>query len=316
MKLVYCSIFTTLFALSQYILINKSSWALNSVDFSEKVLVKDGDVEISMKDALLMLNDMSVSQRRRIKNDKLRLEQLVLNYTVLKKKALEASKSDVADDPLTKWKIRIAQDRILVNSLLRKINNSTVVPEDAILKIATEKYDANPSNYSDDIIRVAHILFSFKDDEEKQLKKANKVLKALKSGHEFSEAVKKYSDDKTTVSTGGDLGYFSRGKMVPAFDKIAFSLSKVEGLSDVVKTKFGFHIIKLLDRRNQPVKSRDIAIAKIFDKETEQYLSSALNIYEKKFDTNDDTIIFAPVLDMLYTNLMAMDTKTLNVDKK
>ena len=74
------------------------------------------------------------------------------------------------------------------------------------------------------------------------------MLKEAKSGADFAALAKKYSQDETNAQQGGDLDYFSRGRMVAAFDTAAFALAPGE-ISDLVKTEFGYHIIKMTDRK-------------------------------------------------------------------
>ncbi|MFH0817418.1 MAG: peptidylprolyl isomerase [Candidatus Micrarchaeota archaeon] len=89
-------------------------------------------------------------------------------------------------------------------------------------------------------IRVSHILVS-KFDE------ADHVLKELKSGKEFEELAKKFSSCPSWKN-GGDLGFFSKGQMVKEFEDAAFSLAQGQ-VSGPVRTQFGIHIIKLLEKR-------------------------------------------------------------------
>lgn len=100
-------------------------------------------------------------------------------------------------------------------------------------------------------IKARHILFSLKpgaakEKEEIVRKKAEKVLKEAKSGKDFTALAQLNSEEPMATISGGDLGYFSRGRMVPEFEKAAFSLQKGE-ISDLVKTNFGYHIIKVED---------------------------------------------------------------------
>jgi len=74
-------------------------------------------------------------------------------------------------------------------------------------------------------------------------KKAEEILTKLKSGQQFDELAKQYSEDVTALS-GGDLGYFGRGQMLPEFEQAAFNLKPGE-ISGLVKTQFGYHIIKV-----------------------------------------------------------------------
>ncbi len=100
-------------------------------------------------------------------------------------------------------------------------------------------------------IRAGHILIklgSDADEEAEAKKKAEEILESLKEGEDFATLAKKYSDDPGSKEKGGDLGFFPRGRMVPAFEEAAFSL-KVGELSQLVKTPFGYHIIKLEERK-------------------------------------------------------------------
>ncbi len=84
-------------------------------------------------------------------------------------------------------------------------------------------------------IKASHILV-------KKRSEAEKILKELKNGASFSELAKKHSTCPS-AKRGGDLGFFSHGQMVKEFEKAAFALKKGE-ISGIVKTEFGFHIIK------------------------------------------------------------------------
>lgn len=96
-----------------------------------------------------------------------------------------------------------------------------------------------------------HILVAVPKDADEATRKAarariDKALHEIKAGKPFDEVARQFSDDKATAKNGGDLGYVQKGMTVPAFDAALFSLRKGE-TSDVVKTRFGFHIIQLLD---------------------------------------------------------------------
>ncbi len=108
-------------------------------------------------------------------------------------------------------------------------------------------------------VRVRHILFKVlahaDEEEEAQIRtRAEKVLVELRNGVDFAVLARRHSEDKATAEHGGDLGYFARGLMLPAFEEAAFTLS-VGQLSDLVRTDFGFHILRLEDKVAAGVKS-------------------------------------------------------------
>src|ERR1035438_6355639 len=105
-------------------------------------------------------------------------------------------------------------------------------------------------------IRASHILVAFNNgkgvpDTAYAKAKLDTVLKALKSGEEFGKVAMQYSDDTGSKQQGGDLNFFERRMMVREFDEAAFNLS-VGQVSDVVKTNFGYHIIKVTDKKPYP----------------------------------------------------------------
>ncbi|ASN06594.1 peptidylprolyl isomerase [Virgibacillus necropolis] len=95
-------------------------------------------------------------------------------------------------------------------------------------------------------VKASHILVA---DE----KTAKEVKQKLADGGDFAELAKEYSTDKASAEKGGDLGYFSVGKMVPEFEDAAYSL-EVGKVSEPVKTQHGFHIIKVTDKRDSEAK--------------------------------------------------------------
>ncbi len=124
-------------------------------------------------------------------------------------------------------------------------------------------------------IRASHILIDFKDETGKldsaaARKQAEEIKARLESGEDFAALAKQYSDDKGSAEKGGDLGFFGRRQMVKPFDQEAFSLNKGE-ISDIVKTQFGYHIIKVTDVKDYPpLAEQRQELREIFQKTTYQ----------------------------------------------
>ena len=109
-------------------------------------------------------------------------------------------------------------------------------------------------------IRASHILFATEgksDDEKTALQEeAQSILAEIKQGADFEELAKEHSDDTGTTAKGGDLGWITRGQMVPNFEKASFALKAGE-MSDVITTDYGYHIIRVHERESSHFQDLD-----------------------------------------------------------
>ncbi|WP_368164780.1 peptidylprolyl isomerase [Aeromonas sp. R6-2] len=140
--------------------------------------------------------------------------------------------------------------------------------------------------------RVAHILIPFGKDEAAALKKAEDDLAALKGGSDFAELAKRDSSDTFSAKKGGELDWFTKGVMDPAFEKAAFELAKVGDLSAVVKSPFGFHIIKLTGVESATVRPFDEVQSETKDrlqkeKARERYFAEQQKLADASFENPD-----------------------------
>lgn len=123
---------------------------------------------------------------------------------------------------------------------------------------AREFYDKYPDRFKPEEVRASHILIKVPNNDEATVKKAQaraeSVLKQAQAGADFADLARKYSDDDSKKN-GGDLNFFQRGKFqreLQQFETTAFSL-KTGQVSEIVATPYGFHIIKVTDRRVLPI---------------------------------------------------------------
>ena len=112
-------------------------------------------------------------------------------------------------------------------------------------------------------VRASHILLTLDDENAQQ--KGEELLEQLRAGADFAELAKEHTQDEDSTASGGDVGFFGRGAMVPEFEAAAFSMEPGE-LSDLVETQYGFHIIKVTDVRR--VDSRGLAEAELRQEES------------------------------------------------
>lgn len=149
---------------------------------------------------------------------------------------------------------------------------------------------------------VAHILINDKDDA-KASKKAEELLAKIKAGEDFAKLAEANSADTLSARKGGDLEPFEKGVMDPAFEKAAFSLAKPGDLSSVVKSKFGFHIIKLVGVEPQSTKAFDAVKADVIaklqsEKAHEIFLEQQQKLSDLSFENPDSLDVVAEKLGM------------------
>lgn len=191
-------------------------------------------------------------------------EKVKLNYALIKPEDLEAKIT--LDDAAIKAAYEknkalytVPEKRVVEYGLvdMAKIRQSVQISDDD-LKL---KYQQNIQDYHvPNRVHAQHILFMTVGKTDAEVdeirKKAEDVLKQARKGAKFDELAKKYSEDPGSKEKGGDLGWLVQGQTVPAFEKAAFSLP-AGSISDLVKTQYGFHIIKVLEKENDHTKPFD-----------------------------------------------------------
>ena len=136
----------------------------------------------------------------------------------------------------------------------------------------------------EETVDISHILKLIKPSEEAQQDAYQKILDVkakIDEGGDFSELAKEYSEDPASATRGGDLGMISRGDFVPEFESAAFSLNNGE-ISDIVQTTFGFHIIKMIERRGEKIRTQHILIRVIPTGDDEQRIIGELSALRKQ----------------------------------
>jgi peptidyl-prolyl cis-trans isomerase C len=150
----------------------------------------------------------------------------------------EAKKAGIDKSPEVSDRLEDLKKRVVIEAYWKqKVEEQAKITDADLQKF----YDQNKEKFrTGDQVKASHILL-------KTEKEAQDVLAQLKAGGKFEDLARKYSVDPAG-SKGGDLGWFGKGSMIPEFEKSAFALKEGE-TSGIVKTKFGYHIIKLTGKR-------------------------------------------------------------------
>lgn len=155
----------------------------------------------------------------------------------------------------------IIRDQMTVQTMQSKITHGiTATPND--VRTYFEAIPADSIPYMDAELEVAHIarIPATSDAEKNKIKEQLEDYRAkVVAGGDFSVYAALYSDDKSTAKKGGELGFFARGSMVPEFEGAAYNLKPGE-MSPVIETKFGFHLIQMIDRRGDQINVRHILL--------------------------------------------------------
>ncbi|MEN3339281.1 MAG: peptidyl-prolyl cis-trans isomerase, partial [Acidobacteriota bacterium] len=196
----------------------------------------------------ITVTDKEVDQEFRRRNEKVKLA--VVSFPADKFRAgLDATDAELtAYFEAHKNELKIPEKRKVRYAVIDMQANRAKIqisPEDI-----QRSYEDNQQQYSTpEQVRASHILLKTEGKDEAAVKKqAEDILAKVRAGGDFAQLAKQYSEDESSKVKGGDLDYFGKGQMVPEFDKAAFSMSPGQ-VSDLVKTQYGFHIIKLIDKK-------------------------------------------------------------------
>jgi len=192
----------------------------------EKVTLQEFNKEL---DKIPMNMKMLVASESGKKNY---LDRLVVKKLLLK----EASKAKIESDKEFQERVNDIKEQLLIETLLKKkITADTQMSEDDLKKY----YEEHKEEFKKDgEINTRHILL--KTEEE-----AKQVQAKLQKGEDFTELAKKYSIDPNVKASGGEIGFQPKGSLIPEYENAAFKLTKVGQVSGIVKTQFGYHIIRL-----------------------------------------------------------------------
>ena len=200
------------------------------------VATVDGD-EIRLSD----LQSLHASLPARVRRLPLqRIYRPLLDYAITTHLLAKAGrKAGLEKDAQVKRLLTQYLTRVVAQTYLRQTTQKLVTDE--VLKKAYEKYKSGFKGEEE--VRASHILVKTK-------KEAQDVIAQLDKGEDFAKLAKKYSTGPSKAQ-GGDLGYFQRGQMVKPFAEAAFGLKKGAYTKSPVKTQFGWHVIKVVDRRRK-----------------------------------------------------------------
>lgn len=253
-------------------------------DKGKEVLAKIGTKTITVADLDRLIGFHDPAQRKMIENNPQIKESLLWQMVRSQAVAEVARKKGFDKRPEIK-----AQQELMVQNFLAAVYLQKEVVDK--VTISDEKARAYYQDHQDDfrtpeMVRARHILIgknaSAGEEEKKKLKeKAEAVLKKLKEGQDFAKTANEMSDDPGTKDKGGDLDFFPRGTMIPAFEEAAFALKPGE-MSGIVETEFGYHIIKVEEKKEAVLEPYEKIRDKVKEKALQERKKAAVSEFVEK----------------------------------
>ena len=209
---------------------------------SAKTLAKVDGVEITDADVAIAEQDIGATLPQQL--DDAQRQKYIVDYLVdLKLVAKKAAAEKMGDTPDFAREMAYYKDKVLMEGMLGKVAKDSL-GEDAVKKVYDEAAKAQKPEPE---VHARHILVPTEDE-------AKAALKRVKAGEDFAKVAAEVSKDPG--SEGGDLGWFTRDRMVPEFADAAFKLQPGQ-ISEPVKSQFGWHVIKLEEKREKTFPSLD-----------------------------------------------------------
>lgn len=216
--------------------------------------------EITEQDLQQLLQSLGPQQAMQFNSEegKERLLEELINQELF---YIDAKDKNMDEEAEFKTELEKAKASLLKQYAMRDLLGNADVTEEEV----TEYYNNNKEMFKEgEQASAKHILVDDKD-------KADEIIKEINEGLSFEEAATKYSSCPSKEK-GGDLGYFTKGRMVPEFEAAAFDMNVGE-ISEPVKTQFGYHIIKLEDKKDE----RELVLDEVKDQIRQQLIGMKQN---------------------------------------
>ena len=256
----------------------------------ETPLLRSPELTLTVADYQQALLGLLPDQRREVDQDPIKRRELLFELYAERRLAREAQQRGLDQQPELQAQLVQAQRKLLVNALIQQEQTALKLPDFSAL--AEEYYLTHRQDYQHpERIRAAHILWktSCACEEAEKRAQAEATLKELQAGADFTELAKQRSDDKVSAANGGDLGqWFTRGMLVKPFEDIVFALPEPGALSEVIKTDFGYHIVKLIAHEPAATLPFEQVKDRIIEDQTKKYRATAHKAFVASYHPQAD----------------------------
>jgi peptidyl-prolyl cis-trans isomerase C len=250
---------------------------ITKTEFEELLKKRGGEVSLDKKMEINLLNN---------------LVQTIALGDAARKKGLDKRK-DVQE------MMEISINGVLANVLVKEEVLDKVTVTEAEAKNYYEKHSAQfkiPEKAKARHIMIKAETAATPDVKKKARERAEEVLKKIKAGEDFAKLAAEYSDDPGSKAKGGELGFLEKGKTFKTFDEAAFKLNPGE-VSDIVETPYGFHIIKMDEKKKEEVQPFESVRDTVMTKARDEMKAEKINEFLTQVMKDGDVKIFPEVLE-------------------
>lgn len=283
-----------------------AAMAMSVVSAHAQVLLEDDAIRVDADEIVLAYDSVIPESRQAMMRSKEgNIRGFLLDYFTYKRLAQAARDQGIDQKPEVAMRQQYLISRVLTEALVEDYIASSAKPDFEV--IAREYYAADKSGFvMPEQVHAKHILLKTGENstDAEVLARANALLKELKTDKgRFEELARKHSDDPSVENNQGDLGYFSRGQMVKPFEEAAFSLKKGK-LSKPVKTDYGYHIIYVVDKKEEQQQSFDQVKEVLVARAKKNFRDAKQQEIIEKYRENPAVQIHSEAIDKLVEQLL------------
>lgn len=271
----------------------------------DDVLAENAVARLTRADYDADIQRVPPEMRAEFASNPARLSAYLTNLLIVKTLAADARRAGFDKDPLLQRRIALAVDRALADAQLRHLEQAAGDEFDAragefALK-AKELYLVDKSKYRvPEQISASQILFDTRQRKpEEALALANETRNKLLAGADFAATAKEVSDDPSAKNNGGEIGWFARERMDPAFSKAAFEMKNAGDISEPVLSRFGYHLIRLEGRRPAEVRPFQAVEPQIMAELRKRYIDEQRDARTSAIRTDPSLKVNQPGVDAL-----------------
>jgi peptidyl-prolyl cis-trans isomerase C len=277
----------------------------NAQQNPDEVLAENAQTRLTRADYDADIQRLPAEMRGEFASDRKRLATYLTNLLVVKTLAADARKAGLENDPVLQRRIALEVDRALADMQLRRLEEAAGKEFDAkaaqYAVKAKEVYLVDKEKFRmPEQISASQILFDFKrHTPDEALALAQQTRKKLIAGADFTATAKELSDDPTAKTNGGQIGWFTRDRMDPSFSQAAFDMKNVGDISEPIKSRFGYHLIRFEGRKAAEVRPFEAVQPKIMADLRKRYVETQRDTRTEAIRLDPDLKVNEPAIDAL-----------------